>query len=322
MTRWETSHCVCVSVYPIYIYIYMRIPNISSFVWKGKYGKVKADTYLSIVDKNNHNGISAHLLNGIQIPQRIHLVKPPIPAHTRTRPPRTNIAALLLQLQPALRSPPLHKPVIILARAAPALLILPRDDKLARALRLLAAKAAAASKSRLLKAARVGDHALHARGAAHIEFPRREVQHGAAAAGEDGGAHGLVDTALSIFCLFVNLFVAVVVRVVFSVAGVRSVCSVCLLGLGDDGVEFFLCCGLEGHGWQGSHEGLYEGCGVEWVLSSRGFSFRGEGWPLSKGGPARQRINLALGARGVGWSDAALQWRRGGRVGFKRRWVV
>ncbi len=69
-------------------------------------------TYLVVVDEDHNDSLPPHSLNSIQISQCINLIKPPIPPHTRTRPPIPNIIPLSKNLLPS-RLPPLLQKLLI-----------------------------------------------------------------------------------------------------------------------------------------------------------------------------------------------------------------
>lgn len=164
------------------------------------------ETHLDIVDEDHHDRLPPHLLDRIQIPQRIHLVEPPIAPHTRTCPAIPNIIPLPRNLPPPLLPPPLQK-LIILFEAL--LLLLPPPHLAtiypARLPTLLSTLHPPPPHlpPRLLKAARIRNHPLHARRPAAVEARRREVEPPARSSA--GQPHLLLDSALLVPALLVLL---------------------------------------------------------------------------------------------------------------------
>lgn len=156
-----------------------------------------------IIDEYHNDSLSPDLLDGIQITQRIHLIKPAIAPHTRTCPSIPHIRTNLLNLQPPLLSP-IFQELLVIARDILAPLLRQCDG----ALPLLCHRHAdvllappSAIQLGLLVAAGVRDDALDACDAAIIE-----ILVGQAEAAVDGGhAHVGVDEGPVIFFLLVRV---------------------------------------------------------------------------------------------------------------------
>lgn len=190
------------------------------------------------MNKDHNDSVPPNLLNRIQIPQRINLIKPPKQPNTRTRPPIPHLPpGLTLQLPPPILPPNPQKlllPALLrLAVTSPQRRLLPaKDTPPRRPHRVPEARA-----PRGLVGARVSDDALDAGRAARVEAFGREVDVGA----RGGGAHGGSDLGLAVGVFF---------------GGGVGLGGVAVFGVGERGVvgavyeagELFLRGGRAGHG--------------------------------------------------------------------------